>query len=111
MVFNPRREEEKLQVDLAKIRQTTRMRLGVVAGIVIIGGFQTRFPDIGGADPLNAAREIFRTVFPLVVVAAVGVLIVLALARRDTRQVEAAYESKRFRVPKRKTGRKDERTH
>jgi hypothetical protein len=103
MVSDPRREEENLQADLAKIRGTTRMRLGVVAGIVIIGFFQIRFPHLDGGDLLAEARAVFQALMPLVFIAGAGVLVVLALARRDAKRVEAAYESKRFKVPKRKS--------
>lgn len=103
MVLDPRREEEKLQADLVQIRNTTRMRLGVVAGILIIGYFQLNFPTVDGSDWLADVRTLFRAALPLVFIAVAGVLAVLALARRDAKRVEAAYESKRFRVPKRKT--------
>jgi hypothetical protein len=38
-----------------------------------------------------------------VFIAGAGIVAVMALARRDAKRVETAYESKRFRVPKRKT--------
>lgn len=102
MVLNPRREEENLEIERAKIRATTRMRLGVVAGVLIIGILQIRFPSFSGGDVLAHAREILRTAMPLAFLAGAGVLVVLGLARRDLQRVEAAYEAKRFRVPKRK---------
>jgi hypothetical protein len=102
MVLNPRREEENLEADLAKIRNTTRMRLGIVAGIVIIGFLQTNFPALDGRDLLTGARTLLQAVMPLVFLAVAGTLVVLALARRDQKRVEAAYESRRFRIPKRK---------
>ena len=101
MVFNPRREEEKLEADLAKIRATTRMRLGVVAGVVIIGLMQTKFQPVGG-DLFTAASTLLQTALPVIFIAAAGVLFVVGLAWRDMRRARAAYESKRFRVPKRR---------
>jgi hypothetical protein len=102
MALNPRLEEEKLATELAKIRQTTRMRLGIVAGIIIIGVLQTNFPDLGGSHPGAVVGPLLRAAMPLAFLAAAGVLVVVGLARRDMKRAEAAFESKVFRVPKRK---------
>lgn len=102
VLLNPRREEENLEVARAKIRATTRMRLGIVAGVLIIGIFQTKLPGLSGDGVAADAQELLRTAMPLVFLAVAGVLVVLGLARRDLRRVEAAYDAKRFRVPKRK---------
>lgn len=102
MATLPSRDEEKLAVDLAKIRATARMRLGVVAGVVIVGVVQTRFPDVAGEDTLTAARTLIRTALPVLMLAVAGVFVVVALARRDIKRKEAEVESKRFRIPKRK---------
>jgi len=102
MALNPRLEEERLAAELTKVRQTTRMRLGIVAGILIIGVFQTNFPALSGPEPLVVAGNVLRAVMPLVFLAVAGVLVVVGLARRDMKRAEAAFESKRFRVPKRK---------
>lgn len=101
MVFSPSREEENLRADLAKIRATTRMRLGVVAGLVIIGLLQSKFPMAPDADIVTAIRAILHAVMPVIFIGAAGVLLVVGIARRDMKRVQAAYESKRFRVPKR----------
>ena len=101
MVFSPSREEENLRTDLAKIRATTRMRLGVVAGLVIIGLLQTKYPIAPDADFVTASRMIVRAVMPVIFIGVAGIVLVVGIARRDMKRVEAAYESKRFRVPKR----------
>jgi hypothetical protein len=85
-----------------KIRATARMRLGVVAGIVIVGMVQTRFPDIAGEDAVTAARILLRAALPVLMLAVAGAFVVVALARRDIKRKEADYESKQFRVPGRK---------
>lgn len=101
MLFSPSREEENLRTDLAKIRATTRMRLGVVAGLVIIGLVQTKFPMAPDADVVTAIRAVLRSVMPVIFIGVAGVLLVVGISRRDMKRVQAAYESKRFRVPKR----------
>jgi hypothetical protein len=103
MLINPKRAEEKLHSDLAKIRIAVRMRFGIVAGVVIVGLLQTNFnvpPGLGFAD---LAAAYIRIGGPVLGLAVVGVLIVLALARRDINAAQARFESQTFRVPKRKT--------
>jgi cytochrome c-type biogenesis protein CcmH/NrfF len=99
MAYLPGRDAENLAADLRKIRVTTRMRLGVVAGVVIVGLFQTRFPDLVGLDTLTAASILAWTALPVLMLAVAGVFVVVALARRDIKRKEAEYESKRFRIP------------
>lgn len=101
MALLPGRDEENLAADLAKIRATARMRLGVVAGVVIVGLFQTRFPDVAGVDMMTAARTLVRTGLPVLMLAVAGVFVVVALARRDIKRKVAEHESKRFRIPSR----------
>lgn len=103
MILDPRRAEENLQADLAKVRTAVRMRLGIVAGIVIVGLLQMHFDFAGNADLVALARVFFKTAAPLLGLAAAGVLIVLALGWRDMKRARDVYDSKRFRVPTRKT--------
>ncbi|MBY0511622.1 MAG: hypothetical protein K2P94_15910, partial [Rhodospirillaceae bacterium] len=92
MALLPGRDEENLAADLAKIRATARMRLGVVAGVVIVGLFQTRFPDVAGVDMMTAARTLVRTGLPVLMLAVAGVFVVVALARRDIKRKVAEHE-------------------
>ena len=93
MRLDPKRAEENFKADRAKIRTTVRMRIGIVAGIVIIGIFQTNFDTQPPAQAL----------LPLFGVAAVGLFVVFALAYRDKKRAQDVYVSGRFHVPTRKT--------
>jgi len=93
MLLDPKRAEENLKADLAKIRTTVRMRFGIVAGIVIVGIFQTNFEG----------QPLARALLPLFGIGAVGLFVVYALAYRDKKRAQDVYDSSRFRVPTRKT--------
>ena len=104
MQIDPRRAEEDLETDLAKVRSTVRMRLGVVAGVVIVGLVQTNFDGVDGGGIFDAARRIFILALPVLGLGLLGALIVGGLAGRDIKRARARYDSKRFRVPTRKSG-------
>ena len=103
MLTDPRRAEEDLVTDLAKVHTTARMRLGVVAGIVIVGLVQTHFDIPDSADLFAKAHAVAVAVGPVFGIAVGGVLLVVLVARRDMKRAQDRYESKRFRVPTRKT--------
>jgi hypothetical protein len=96
-LLNPQRAQENLDADLAKIRTKMRMRLGIVAGVVIVGLFQTNF-DFAFDIP-----SYFRAALPVLGLAVAGVLVVVALTLRDTKKARDRFESQRFRIPKRKS--------
>ncbi len=101
MVASPRRAEENLEADLALVRAQVRMRLGVVAAIVLVGLYQTNFETApaGGAG----FGAMLSAALPVLGIAVAGALIVFALGWRDAKQVRAKHEPNLFRVPKRKT--------
>ena len=103
-MLSPQRAQANLDEALAKIRTTTRMRFGVVAGIVIVGLFQINFsavPDQG--ETLALVQSYLRTAFPVLAVAVAGGLVVMALRQRDIKRARDIHDSQVFRVPKRKS--------
>jgi len=105
MLLDPRRAEENLKADLAKIRMTARMRFGIVAGVVIVGLLQTNFDVPPGLTFSELAPIYLRILAPVLGLAGIGVLVVFALARRDIKAAHTRFESQTFRVPKRKSRR------
>lgn len=103
MVWTPRQDEETLEADLAKIRAATRMRLGIVVGIIVVGLAQTHFPSAPDADLATRARSIMMAAMPVLLIAGVAAVVVVGLAQRSIARVRAEYESKRFRVPRRRS--------
>lgn len=101
MIVDPRRAEEDLKADLARVRATMRMRLAVVAAVVLVGLFRTNFRIESGLDAVSVAHSILTTASPVLGIAGAGSLIVFALAWRDTKRLHSLFESKRFRIPKR----------
>lgn len=99
MALPSARDEEKLAADLAKIRAAVRMRLGALVGLVGVGLFQIRFPDISGMDMVTAARTLLSAALPVLTVAVAGAFLIVGLARRDTKRKQAEHESKQFRIP------------
>ena len=103
MLTDPRRAEEELAVDLAKVHSIARMRLGLVAGLVIVGLTQTHFNIPDRVDIFAQVYAAIASAGPVLGIAVGGVLLVVLLARRDMKRAYDRYESKRFRVPTRKT--------
>ena len=103
MPFDPRRAEENLQAELAKIRSTARMRFGIVAGVIIVGLLKTNFSLDADADLIAQVVAIVRAAMPVIGLAAVATLLILALAQRDVKRARAKHESQIFRVPVRKS--------
>ena len=104
MLINPQRAQQILDDALAKIRMKTRMRLGLVAGAVIVGLSQTGFHS-DAAAPLDKARDYVQAAGPVLALAVAGVFLVVALSRLDIKRAREAYDSQRFRIPTRKTPR------
>jgi hypothetical protein len=96
MVLDPRRAEENFATDLAKIRATTRMRLGIVVGVVIVGLLQTRFDVPPDAGLLGYVQSYFTAAKLILGVAVLGVVIILLVARRDTTRARDRYDGSRF---------------
>jgi len=92
MLLTPQRAAENLKADLAKIRAKLRMRVGVVAGVLIVAAFQTNFDN----------PALLMAAAPLLGLGAFGILVVLALDFRDKKRAQAVHDSSVFRVPKRK---------
>ncbi|MSO72356.1 MAG: hypothetical protein EXQ84_01925 [Rhodospirillaceae bacterium] len=88
-------------MDLARVRATMRMRLGVVAGIFLVGLYRTNFKTDSGADTITVAHSILSAALPVLGLAAAGSLIVFALAWRETKRPHNLFESKQFRIPTR----------
>lgn len=103
MLPDPRRAEEDFQAELAKVRAAVRMRLGIVAGIVIVGLVQTNFDFSAETGLADLVVRCVKDAAPLLGIAAAGLLVVFGLAQRDLKRARDLYESKRFRVPTRKT--------
>ncbi len=105
MLIDPERAKEHLDADLTKVRATVRMRLGVVAGIVIVGLIQTHFDITDKSDAVGIARAVYAAALPIFGIAVAGILLVVLLAVRDSKRARHRYESTRFRIPTRKTRR------
>ncbi len=95
MVLELKRAESNYNADLLKIRVAVRTRLGIVAGVVIVGIFQVNYEG----------QPLLQAVAPLLGIAAFGVLAVFAFAARDKKRAQEVYDSSRLHVPSRKTGR------
>ncbi len=66
MQINPRRAELELATDLAKIRMTLRMRIGIAAAVVIVGLFQTPFGGAAGLEGMDQVRALFSAAMPAI---------------------------------------------
>jgi len=98
MLINPQRAQAELDHTLIKIHATTRMRVGIVAGMVIVGLFHTDFGGRFGIEGYAMAT------LPVIALSTLGLIVVLVLRLRDIKKARARYESQTFRIPKRKSG-------
>ncbi len=103
MLIDPQRAQANLDDALAKIRVKTRMRLGIVAGVLLVGLFRTDFnlPPFGLRF---AGVPIFIVaLLPLIGLGVAGVAVIILLRERDLRRARAEYDKTTFKVPTRKT--------
>ena len=103
MLPDPRRAEENLAASLQKLRSATRMRYGIVAGVIIAGLLHTNFNVVGDGDPVAALVQMFFAVMPVLWLGAAGAVIVFALSWRDSKRLLEKHEAGRFRIPVRKS--------
>ncbi len=103
MLPDPRRAEEEFLAELAKVHAAARTRLGIVAGIVVVGLVQTNYDFSAEAGFVALVVSIVKDAAPVLGIAVAGLLLVLGLAQRDMKRARDLYESKRFRIPTRKT--------
>ena len=104
MLINPQRAQQNLDDALAKIRMTLRMRLGLVAGVIIVGLSQTTFYSDAAANG-DVLRDYFKAAVPVLGIAVLGLFLVIALSRLDIKHARDVYDSQRFRIPIRKSPR------
>ena len=98
--------EEKLEMDLAKVHIQLRRRLGVVAGVVAVGLFQTQFDLPAGEGMLVTVQSILKAALPVIVIGVAGTMLVWGAARREIQRLRAAAEGTVLRIPGRERAKK-----
>ena len=103
MLIDPQRAQAKLDTALAQIRVKARMRFGIVAGVVMVGLFQTDFnaPPFGALLP--GMPLFIVALVPLLALALIGALVIMGLRQRDVASARAEYDKTTFKIPTRKT--------
>lgn len=103
MLISPQRAQVNLDAALAQIRIKTRMRLGIVVGILIVGVLRTDFAAPLVAVAMPALPPVIAALFPLAAIAVAGVAGIFALRQRDIRRARAAFDKTAFKIPTRKS--------
>ncbi len=103
MLPDPRRAEEDFQAETARLRTVLRTRLGILAGLVIAGLVQTDYNVPAGAGLVAIVVQVVNDAMVVLGIAAAGLVLIFGLLQRDQKRAHDLYESKRFRVPTRKT--------